>query len=228
MIGQRGIGDDGPILLVYLEARAGIQTAHLFERLDQGLRIDGGQPVDLHARHGGQQRVPLADRDVQRPDRLFDDGHLVRRGVNDQRVVTRVGDDVYPRLLLGRLCCRPARSLRLLFGAPAHLLGHPPHLVRAGAAGCGRLFRLDPQQAQQLLADLFSPGVSQFEDAHQPLLALGRLFLLEDPPDFEQVADRIDGFQPVGGLQRIELAVPAEHRLELLGGRLGQQPIQGE
>ena len=102
-----------------------------------------------------------------------------------------------------------------------HLLRRHRHLRSAGLG-------LDAQQALELFADVGRPGVFQDELPHQPFLARRRLLAGQHRVHFPQVGGRVQRFQAVGGLQRRQLAVGAEHRLEFFHGRLGDHPVQRE
>ena len=67
----------------------------------------------------------------------------------------------------------------------------------------------------------------QQELADQPLLAVGGLLFLEHLVDVAEVDHGVHDFQPVDVFERVELAVGADHRLELFGGRFGHHPIKG-
>ena len=49
MIGQRGIRDDRLVLAVDLQFGRWIKIADLFEQIDQRLRVEAAEPIDLHA-----------------------------------------------------------------------------------------------------------------------------------------------------------------------------------
>ena len=67
----------------------------------------------------------------------------------------------------------------------------------------------------------------QAELAHQPLLAVAGLLFRQQGPHAAQVDHGVQGLQAIGGRQWRELAVGAQHGLELFGGLLGHDPTQG-
>ncbi|MCX7428349.1 MAG: hypothetical protein NTW96_22305 [Planctomycetia bacterium] len=121
VVGQRGVGDDRPIPPIHLQPRVYVEIADLLEGLHERLRVHARQVVDVHPFQGGLERPAGVRRDVDRPDRLFDDGQFVRRRVGDDAVILVIGHEIDFRLARW---LAPGRLAPLLLLLLLLLLGH--------------------------------------------------------------------------------------------------------
>ncbi len=193
-----------------------LQHIHFLHDLNQFLRIERNQSKHFNPRlHVGQAYERVA-RYVDPLEKLRGDHRAIRRRLDQNRVLPRIGDDRE----LGLLRFGRRRTATLLSPHHGHLLGLL-HLLRRHL----RLrFAADAEELFEQLFGLFRRNVTQTE-LRDERLAAGRILLLSQQlRDLPQRDRRVDRFDPVGRRQRRQLTVFAEHRLEFLGELFRRQP----
>ena len=206
----------------------------MLQQVCQCLGIDGFQPVDLHPINVVQQTAFAAADNIDLLDRLFNNGHLIRRGLSQNHVLFLIQDQPGFHFGFGACCSARGTGLRSsLLHLLLHLLHHLHHHVgihsTTTTSSTASSVASRPLQFQQLtkhLDDVIGSPILQMKRADQLFFAILGLFRFDQLPQLSQADRGIDDFQTIGAAELMNLPGGTEHRLEFFDSLISNQPVQ--